>query len=166
MITENQVTIPMGKPITSPVFVPVEHKSTPKCILDPFMVDGKCYPVTAISFGNPHGAVFVDDINAVDVEKVGVALGTHALFPKGANIVFVQVVDYNNIKTRLWVRGEGETMFSTEAACVAGTAAIMCKEIYVAEINIEMGGNKLVMHWDKSEHEVKLTGPAGLLLEG
>ncbi|MCL2077928.1 MAG: hypothetical protein FWH08_05915 [Oscillospiraceae bacterium] len=157
------ITVSLGKPITVPVLVPVEHKSTPTCINDPFMVDGECYKVTAMSFGNPHGAVFVDDVDSVDVQKLGSALGTHVLFPKGASIVFIQVLDKENIKVRLWQKGQPETDFTPEAACVAGTAAMMCQKILLNRTNVSFGGNTFIVNWDRGNSEVTLTGSENLL---
>jgi len=162
MLSANNVTISLGEPITAPVLVPVKHSSTPTCINDPFMVGGKCYRVTAMSFGTPHGAVFVDDLDSVDVPSLGRELGTHVLFPDGASIVFIEVLDKESIKVRLWQRDEGETAFTAEAACVAGTAAMMCQKVLYNEANITMGGERYRMKWVRGS-EVTLTGSANML---
>ena len=159
----NNITISLGEPITTPVLIPVVHKSTPTCINNPFMVSGECYKITAVSLGNPHGAVFVEDVDKVDVQALGYALGNHVLFPKGANIVFIQVLDKNNVKARLWQRDEGETVFTAEAVCVAGTVAIMCQKTLFSEINVSMGGNLFQMEWNRGKREVTLTGAENLL---
>ncbi|MCL2099598.1 MAG: hypothetical protein FWH24_04080 [Oscillospiraceae bacterium] len=161
MSAANNITISLGKPVTAPVLVPVEHKATPMCINNPFMVDGECYRVTALSFGNPHGVVFVDELDNVDVQKTGESLGTHVLFPKGASIVFIQVTGENSIKARLWQRdGAG---FTPEAACAAGTAAIMCQKILLNKVNISMNDNIFTMEWNRGAGEVTLTGEKNLL---
>lgn len=154
------VTISLGKPITAPVLIPVEHKSTPTCIADPFMINGECYKVTALSFGTPHGAVFVDDVDKVDVATLGSALGNHVLFPQGASIVFIQILDGENLKVRLWQRNEGEIPFSSEAACAAGTAAMMLQKVLKSEVSIHMADNTFYVNWDRGANEVSLTGPA------
>ena len=159
----NNITISLGYPITTPVLVPVIHNSTPACISNPFMVKGECYKITAMSFGNPHGAVFVEDVDKVDVQTLGFALGNHVLFPKGANIVFIQVLDKNNVKARLWQRGEGEAVFTAEAACVAGTAAMMCQKTPFSQVSVSMGGNIFQMEWNRGKREVTLTGAEDLL---
>lgn len=163
MHTTNIVTIMFGKPITAPVLVPVEHKSTPACINEPFMVNGECLKVTAMSFNTPHGTVLVDDVDRVNVEVLGSALGTHALFPKGASIVFVQVLDKNNIKARLWQRGEGEIIFSLEAACVAVISAMMLQKILTNEADVTMGDHTFHVKWDRGLDNVYLTGASDLL---
>ena len=163
MLSTNNVTISLGNPVTVPFLVPVEHKSAPACISDPFMVGARCFRVTAMSFGNPHGAVFVDDLENVDVSELGLALGTHALFPKGADIVFIQVLDKENIKACLWQKDKGEAVFTAEAACVAGTAAMMCHKVLLNDVSVFMGGNKFHMKWDRGVGVVSLTGPEDLL---
>lgn len=163
MQTTNITTISIGKPVTAPVLVPVEHKSTPTCISDPFMVDGECYKVTAMSFGSPHGAVLVDNVDGVDVPALGSKIGTHILFPKGASIVFIQMLDKENLTARLWQRDKGETSFTPEAACVAGTAAMMLQKVLGHKANVSMGGNTFQVKWDRGGGDVSLTGPSDVL---
>ncbi|NLG88595.1 MAG: hypothetical protein GX494_05160 [Clostridiaceae bacterium] len=155
-------TISMGKPVLVPCLIPVKHKATPNCINDPIMIDGECYKVTAMSLGSPHGAVFVDDIDAVDVQKTGSALGTDSLFPEGASIVFIKVLDKETVKARLWHREKGETGFTAEAVCVAGVTAMMLHKILTDKVNVYMGGNVFQVEWDRAANEVYLTGPADL----
>ena len=165
MLSVNDATISLGKPITVPVLVPVQHASTPTCINDPFMVNGECYKVTALSFGTPHGAVFVDDLDSVDVPAIGSALGTHVLFPQGASIVFIQVLNKGSLKARLWQRGEGEIAFTPEAACVAGTAAMMCQKVLFNTAKVTMSGEMFSMKWDRFGEGVSLTGRSDWLYD-
>ena len=139
--SENR-TISLGRPVTAPCLIPVIHASTPNCVSNPFMVDGECYRVTALSFDSPHGVIIVDDVDSVDVPALGLSLGTHPLFPKGANIVFIQMLDKETLKARLWQLDEGEIPFTSEAVCVAGTAAMMLQKILTGKANVIMGGNE------------------------
>lgn len=159
--SENRA-ISLGKPVTAPCLIPVKHESTPNCINNPFMVDGTCYKVTALSFGSPHGVVVADDIDAVDVEALGSSLGTHPLFPKGASIVFIQITGKETLKARLWQLNKGEIPFTFESVGVAGTAAMMLQKILERKANVLMGGNAFQVEWNKGE-AVSLTGPAHLL---
>jgi len=162
MNTSVKRTISLGKPVMAPCLVPVKHKSTPNCINDPFMVNGECWKVTAMSFGSPHGAVFVDDVDSVDVPGTGSALGTHSLFPEKASIVFIQVLDKENIRARLWHPEKGETDFTAEGACVAGVTAMMLHRVLTGEVNVHMGRNVYRVEWDRGADEVFLTGPADM----
>ena len=161
MRTTNNTTVLLGKPITAPCLIPVLHASTPSCINDPFMVNGKEYKVTALSFGTPHGAVIVDDVESVDVPSLGYSLGTHALFPKGASIVFIEVIDKETIKARLWQHG-GDAAFTSEAVCVAGTVSMMLQKIMMHKATVLMGGNTFEVKWD-GIGDVSLTGQTDLV---
>ena len=165
MKTTNITTKSFGKPITAPILVPVKHRSSPICINNPFSANGQWHKVTAISFGTPHGAVFVDDVDSVDVESLGAALGTHVLFPKGASIVFIQVIDKKSLKVRLWQRDEGEIGFSSEAVCVAGVAAMMNHKVLCNTASVSFGENVFQVKWDRGGENVDLTGSAELLQE-
>jgi diaminopimelate epimerase len=156
-------TVSLGKPVMVPCLIPVEHKSTPSCVNDPFMINGECYKVTAMSFESPHGTVLVDDIDAVNVQETGLVLGTHRLFPKGANIVFVQILDSETLKARIWHLEKGETDFTAEAACVSGVTAMMLHKILKDKVNVCMGDNVFQVEWNRGKNEVYLTGPADLL---
>ena len=149
MLTKSTETVMMGKPITAPCLIPVLHSATPCCVAEPFMVSGTPCKVTALSFGTPYGAVMADDAGSVDVPSLGAALGTHALFPEGASIVFIQALDGGRIKARLWLRGEGEADFDPEAACVAGTAAMMLRQVLTNEVQVMMGGRSAFVKWDR-----------------
>jgi len=134
-----------GKPITAPCLIPVLHSATPSCVAEPFMADGIPCKVTALSFGTPHGAVLVDDVDAVDVPSLGRALGTHPRFPQGASIVFLQLLGGNRVKARLW----GESTFTNEAACVAGVAAMMNQVILENKVEVLMGGRTVFVTWNR-----------------
>ena len=79
---------------------------------------------------HPHGVVIVDDMDSVDVPALGRALGTHPLFPEGASIIFIQVLDQKSIKARLWQYGEGEKKVAPVAVCVEGVASMMLLGIF------------------------------------
>ena len=163
MSTANYTTISMGKPITTPVLIPVEHKSTPAFINNQLVINGNIYGVTALSLGSPHGAVIVDDVDSADVPVLGAALGTHVLFPKGANIVFIQVLDKESIKVRLWQRGAGEVQFAGESVAVAGIAAMMLQKVLSSDVKVSVGGTVFLVKWNRGRDEVTLTGPSELL---
>jgi diaminopimelate epimerase len=126
------------------------------------MVNGETYRVTCVSFGTPHGAVVVDDVECVDIAHLGHSLGTHALFPRGASIVFIQVLDKAHIKARLWQHREGEIAFTPEAACVALTVAVMLQKI-VSEADVSMGATISHVEWNRMENKVYVTGLSDLL---
>ena len=164
MNTMNIVTISLGKPVMAPILIPVKHIAKPLCINEPFIVNGIHYKVTCVSFGTPHGVVPVENVDEVDVQELGFALGTHTLFPEGASIVFIQPLGDDHFKARLWQRGEGETAFSPEAGGVAGIAAIILQKIWNGEATVTMGGNTFHVKWNKGADTVDITGPADLMM--
>lgn len=157
MKTENRINF--GRPIISPDLVPVIHRATPNCINETFMVNGTPYKVTALSFGEPHGVVVVEDIENTCVSSIGPQLGTHPLFPKGANIVFVQVLDQNSIKARVWQNGVGEVTFTEQACCAAATAVMMLHLIMMNTVKVFMGETSYTVEWDKGSDNVTLLLP-------
>lgn len=162
---DNAITLLMGQPVTAPCLIPVLHSSTPSCINNPFMVSGDCYNLTAMSFGSPHGAVFVDDLDALDIDTVGAALSSHVLFPKGANIVFVQAqdADARSLNAKLWHREDGNATYTAEAVSVAGTAALMLQKVLGTSASISMGGENFLVKWDRCGDGVSVTGPTTMV---
>ncbi len=163
METGTCTTVSLGKPIQAPVLIPVIHAATPNCVNEPFMVDGQSYRVTCVSFGTPHGVVFVDDIESTDVTALGAALGAHSLFPQGASIVFVQALDGEQLKARVWQRGVGEVASTPEALGVALTAACLTQKVFLREADVSMGGHSFHVEWKGEDNSVYVTGPAELL---
>jgi len=164
MSSTNKATVSLGKLVKAPFLVPVLHNSTPNCINDPFMVNGQPYKVTALSLGGiPHGGVLMDDVDSVDVPVLGHALGTHCLFPKGADIVFIQVIDTANVKARLWQRDIGETAFTKEAAAIAVIVAYMLQKLHYSNSNVYIAENTFNVDWNIVTDDVKITGPADMI---
>lgn len=155
-------TVSFGRPNMVPFLIPVDYHSTPTCINNPLIVNGECYKITAMAVGSAHGAVLVDDIDNFDVPALGEALGNHPLFPIGANIVFFQVVDKDTLQARLWQQGEGESSFTSEAACVAGITAMLLRKTIANKIDVCMGGKTVRVNWDGGNEEVWLSGPEEL----
>ena len=119
------VKVDMGAPITKPDQIPAI--SDKEIIVDePITVDGQEYRITCVSMGNPHGVVFVDDTDSIDIEKIGPKFEHHEMFPDRTNTEFIQIIDRNNIKMRVWERGAGETL-----ACGTGT----CASVYACILN-------------------------------
>ncbi|MCL2050539.1 MAG: hypothetical protein FWG91_02230 [Lachnospiraceae bacterium] len=160
----NNISVSFGKPITAPYLIPVLYNGSPMCINNPLLIDGEILKVTVISLGRPHGVLFVDDLKSVDVKKIGALLGTNAIFPKGASIIFAKKQDEESLETRLWQHGEGETAYTNEAAAVAGTVAIMLNKTCITKVKVTMGGNSFLTEWGRGENdEVILTGKKELM---
>ncbi len=115
------VRVDMGAPNWSRESLPMTGKGT--CINEPLNVDGNVYNVTCLSMGNPHCIVFVEEVTDFPVDQVGPLIENHAVFPKRTNVGFVQVLNKNELKIRVWERGCGETLACGTGTCAAVAAA-------------------------------------------
>ena len=120
----SMVKVNMGSPILTAKEIPVVAE-TEQVIDAPITVDGKEYHMTAVSMGNPHAIIYVDDVNSLDLEKIGPSFENHVCFPDRVNTEFVQVIDRHTVKMRVWERGSGETLACGTGACAVTVASIL-----------------------------------------
>ncbi|MBO4809633.1 MAG: diaminopimelate epimerase [Lachnospiraceae bacterium] len=162
--------VDMGEPILNPVMIPVNTSMlddpTGNVIMKPILAGGKEYKITCVSMGNPHGIIYVDDVDNLEIEKVGPILENDPFFPKRANIEFVQNLDKTHVKMRVWERGTGETM-ACGTGCSALTVAGVLNGFYErnTDVNIEVLGGVIKVNYAKDGH-VYMTGPAEISFEG
>lgn len=152
------VKVDMGEPIVAGDLIPVKGFGMEKVIAQPITVLGQSYEFTAISMGNPHCVIFVEDINKVELEKVGPVLETHALFPKKINVEFVEVKDRTHLRMRVWERGAGITMACGTGSCATLVAAVL-NDRSERKAVIELDGGILVIEWAPDNH-IYMSGPA------
>jgi diaminopimelate epimerase len=128
---------------------------------DPFIdapLDFLDFRGTAVSMGNPHVVIFVDDVDSIELEKVGPVLEHHALFPRRVNVHFVQVLSRTHLKMRTWERGAGITLACGTGACSVGTAALV-NGLAEEDVKIDLPGGQLRIEID-ADRRVFMTGPA------
>lgn len=158
------VKVDMGEPIFEPKKIPVISNETPIRNLK-LKVEGEEFKFTCVSVGNPHAITVVDNIKNFNVEKFGKILEVDKAFPKKTNVEFVQIVDKQNIKMRVWERGSGETL-----ACGTGASAtaVACNlnELTDSKVNVELLGGTLEIEWNKEDNHIYMTGPAVTVFEG
>ena len=118
-----------------------------------------------VSIGNPNYVIFVDDINDVDLAKVGPGLEFHSRFPQRCNIEFAQVLSPNEIRMRVWERGSGITMACGTGACATLVAAALTGRTE-RSATINMDGGSLHIEWRESDNHIYMRGPATLAFEG
>lgn len=125
------------------------------------------YNGTAISMGNPHYVTFVDDVDSLDLTKLGPQFEHHKLFPEGINTEFVQVLDKNTVKFRVWERGSGETMACGTGACAVTVASIMLSRAGKKgkPLQVQTRGGLLQVTYGEDD-QVMLRGPAVTAFEG
>ena len=158
------VTVDMGEPILEAAMIPVESEKHPVIGETVHILDTE-YAFTCVSMGNPHGVTFVEGVKYFPVEKYGSVAEVHPMFPRKANIEFVEVVDDSHIKMRVWERGSGETW-----ACGTGASASVVACILNGrtgrKVEVELIGGKLTIEWREADNHVYMTGPAAFSFDG
>jgi len=128
-------------------------------------VGGKEVELVHISMGNPHAVIFVEDVDAVDIETLGPAVERHPRFPDRTNVEFVQVTDRKHVKMRVWERGSAETMACGTGACAVAVASVLAG--YTEEqMDVRLLGGSLHIEWDRENAHVEMCGPATEVFTG
>ncbi len=159
------VRVDMGKAILKPSEIPTKYTGD-TAVSVPLTVDGTDYAVTCVSMGNPHCIVFVDqDVNTLDLPKIGPSFENHEMFPERINTEFIRVIDDHTLQMRVWERGSGETLACGTGACAAAVASVLNGYCPKGEdITIHLIGGELKIRY--TDEAVYLTGPATTVFEG
>lgn len=160
---DGQVTVNMGKPRFEPSQVPIKANKEEGTYL--IRSDDKTLFCGAVSMGNPHCVMEVEDIDNADVETLGPLLETHERFPEGVNVGFMQILNPGHIKLRVFERGAGETLACGSGACAA-VAIGQIQGKLGKEVKVELPGGKLRIRWQGKENILKMTGPAEHVFDG
>lgn len=156
--------VDMGAAILSPSDIPVKYDGD-RMVNAPLEVDGKTWNVTAVSMGNPHCVTFVDEVDGLELEKIGPHFERHPAFPERVNTEFVKVIDDRTLQMRVWERGSGETWACGTGACATAVAACLngfCQK--GEDITVRLRGGDLVIRC--TDETVIMTGPASTVFEG
>lgn len=160
---DGQITVDMGAPRLLPAEVPFLAEQA--ALSYPVEVDGQTVELAALSMGNPHGVLRVADVAQAPVQSLGPELETHPRFPQKANIGFLQVIDRQQARLRVWERGCGETQACGTGACAAAVAGIR-QGWLDSPVRIELPGGALSIEWRGEGQPVLMTGPALRVFEG
>lgn len=160
------VEVDMGAPILEATKIPVSSsaKIEDKKVKAEVKVKNKKIELTCVSMGNPHAVTFVNNIKNFKVAEYGPILENADIFPEKANIEFVEVVDKNNIKMRVWERGSGETLACGTGACSSLVASSL-NGYTDRKVNVQLLGGNLEIEWKPNNH-VHMTGPAVTVFKG
>lgn len=164
---ELSVTVDMGPPRLEWDQIPLSE------VMHTHHIDLKVGPIDdpvlsnpgAVNMGNPHCVFFVDDVSAVDIDRLGPMLEYHPLFPERANIGFAQIIDKAHIRLRVWERGAGLTLACGTGACAAVVAAHRQARTN-RRVSVEVDGGALHIEWRERDGHVIMTGPVTLEGEG
>lgn len=157
------VAVDMGTPSFMPADLPLSGFAQSDYYH--LMMDAVTHTFTAVSVGNPHAVLFVDDVATARVQAIGAALNAHDAFEEGVNVGFAQVRDRNTIDLRVYERGVGETQACGTGAC----AAMVCARnvgLVDARVNVTLPGGTLVIDWRGDNDTITMTGPAAFSFTG
>ena len=161
--TRDGLRVDMGNPRLDPASIPVLLDGDRVLDREITILD-RTFRITCVSMGNPHCALYVEDLEAFDVERYGRALETNEIFPQRTNVEFVQRIDSTTVKQRTWERGSGETLACGTGACAVGVAGVLTGRTNSPLRNILRGG-ELLIEWD-GRGPVFMTGPAVEVFSG
>lgn len=158
------VTVDMGEPILLRDKIPMI--GNPGMVIEEEIhVDGVKFPITAVSMGNPHAVIYVEDVKNFPVEKYGPMIENHELFPNRTNVEFVEIVNEKEVIQRTWERGSGETLACGTGASAVTVAGVLTKKTS-RKLNVHLSGGDLTIEWNEKDNHVYLTGPAEEVFEG
>lgn len=159
-----RLRVDMGKAELNSAKIPVATDKE-RVVNEPVIIDGQQFNITCVSMGNPHCVVFINDVEGLDIEKIGPKFEHDKLFPERVNTEFVRVINENTIKMRVWERGSGETWACGTGACAVAVAAVengFCKK--GEDITVQLKGGDLVINY--TDDTVYMTGAAERVFEG
>lgn len=161
-----RVQVDMGAPIFDPVAIPTTVQTDTLPIVDyPIKIDGRTFPATILSMGNPHCVILADeDIEGLP-KRYGPAVEVHPLFPARTNVEFIRVLKRERIVMRVWERGSGETFACGTGACASMVAASL-KGLVGGSATVELLGGELELEWKDHQSSVIMTGESVLVYKG
>jgi carbamoyl-phosphate synthase large subunit len=166
-IQNNSVTsarVNMGKPELAPEKIPAKLLGE-NIVSREIMVGGKPEKITCVSMGNPHAVIFCEDVDSLNLPEIGPLFENHEIFPERVNAEFVQIIDKNTIKMRVWERGSGETLACGPGSCAAVIACVLNGYAKIGEdIAVILHGGELRVNY--TGRDVYMTGPCEMVFSG
>jgi diaminopimelate epimerase len=160
---DGTITVDMGIPRHAPTQIPLQAEQ--EALIYHFAVEGQTGSFGAVSMGNPHAVLTVDDVDTAPVLSLGPILESHPLFPERANIGFMQVLNPQHIRLRVFERGSGETLACGSGACGAVVVGIE-QGVLTSPVQVDLPGGSLHIRWQGRGEPVLMTGPAMTVFEG
>lgn len=160
---DGRVTVDMGAPIFDAALIPFDGGSG--AVSEPLEVAGESLQISALSMGNPHAVQVVADVECAPVKKLGPLIECHPRFPMRVNAGFMQVMDRQHVRLRVYERGSGETLSCGTGACAAVVVGIR-RGLLDSPVNVATRGGALIIAWDGEGQPVLMTGPAITVFEG
>lgn len=160
-----KVKVDMGEPIFNPEEIPVKAEENPVKNLK-IKAEDKEFKFTCISMGNPHAITIIkENLENFDIHKYGKKVENHQAFPKKTNVEFINIIDENNIKMRVWERGTGETLACGTGACASAVATAINGKTQ-RKVKVQLLGGTLEIEWNNENNHIYMTGSAETVFEG
>ena len=160
---DGQVRVNMGVPRFEPADIPMRAKQRENKYQ--LQITGSELSFYAVSIGNPHAVLVVDDVEHTPVPVLGPEIQQSGMFPEGINVGFMQIVDRQHIRLRVYERGAGETLACGSGACAAVVAGYIDKRL-AGQVDVSLKGGHLLVSWQGEGEPVWITGPAAFVYEG
>lgn len=160
---DHQVEVDMGEPVLSPAAIPFQADK--RALRYSLQVDGQQLEIGAVSMGNPHAVMQVDDVDTAPVARLGPLIERHSRFPQQVNAGFMQVLSAGEVRLRVFERGVGETRACGTGACAAVVSGHL-QGLLGDRVLVHMNGGDLEISWAGEGHPVIMTGPATTVFEG
>jgi len=157
------ISVAMGIPVFDPKHIPLLSDQQETCY--PLKVDGAMYRVAALSLGNPHAVLQVDNVDNAPIAELGPKIESHSNFPERVNAGFMEVVSRRQIRLRVYERGVGETQACGSGACAAVVAGIQ-QDLLDSSVSVDLVGGRLDISWPGENQSVTMTGPATTVFHG
>ena len=158
-----QVRVNMGRPHLRPQEIPFEAGS--QALSYALEADGETFEIGAVSMGNPHAVLLVEDAATAEVERLGPLIERHARFPRRTNVGFMAVRAPDRVDLRVFERGAGETLACGTGACAAAVYG-QVRGLLGEQVQVHLPGGDLVVSWAGNEQPVWMTGPAAQVFDG
>jgi diaminopimelate epimerase len=163
ILDASTVAVEMGEPEFEPARIPFDAPT--RAPLYPLDVDGESIDISAVSMGNPHAVLEVDDTTTPRIDRLGPRITVHPRFPHGVNAGFAWVLDAHTIRLRVHERGAGWTLACGSGACAA-VAALHQRGRVGDEVRVELPGGALTIAWPGPGEPLWMTGPAAFAFDG
>ena len=160
---DGQISVDMGVPRLEPSEIPFTAPA--RAITYPLEVNDLQLEIAAVSMGNPHAVLQLDTLDDAPVAELGPLIENHPRFPQRVNVGFMEIVDADTIRLRVYERGAGETLACGSGACAAVVAGRLRQRLS-ARVKVLLNGGELVVSWPGEGHPVIMTGPATTVYQG
>lgn len=162
------VRVDMGAPNFSPADIPLQilqKQTTPQAQQYTIPLEQQTVTFAAVSMGNPHAVIRVDDTTTANIAELGPQLSRHACFPQQCNVGFMEIINPQQIRLRVYERGAGETLACGTGACAAVVSGVE-QGLLNSPVQVDLTGGSLQIAYDGGDNAVMMTGPATAVFEG